>query len=75
MNLQEISAAVDAGDTVHWQSTDYIVIKGPSHPDDPGNDCNPALRYLITSDNGQAIGLTWADGTTLNGKEGDFFIA
>lgn len=77
MNLQEISAAVDRGDTVHWQSTDYIVTKGPSHPDNPGNGCNPALRYLITGiyDGGHSIGLTWTDGVTLNGKDEDFFIS
>lgn len=76
MNLQDISAAVDRGDTVHWQTADYTVTKGPSHPDSPHRaGCNPALRYLIACENGSAIGLTWRDGTTLNGKEEDFFVA
>lgn len=75
MQLNDITAAVDRGDTVHWQSTYYRVIKGPSHPDNPGNGCNPALRYLISCDNGSAIGLTWRDGVTLNGREDDFFLA
>lgn len=30
---------------------------------------------LIVHHSGSAIGLTWADGVTLNGKECDFFIA
>ena len=75
MNLQDISAAVDRGDTVHWQSTYYRVVKGPSHPDTPDGGCNPALHYLINGRNGSSIGLTWTDGVTLNGKEEDFFIS
>jgi hypothetical protein len=73
MNLAEISAAVDAGDTVHWQSPEYTVRKGPAHPDTPGSNINPALKYTIDHVNGQSIGLTWRDGTTLNGKEADFY--
>lgn len=73
MTLTEIATAVDSGLTVHWQTADYTVRKGPSHPDNPGNGCNPALRYTIDHASGNSIGLTWRDGTTLNGKECDFF--
>ena len=73
MNLQQITAAVDAGRTVHWQNGSYTVRKGPSHPDNPGNGCNPALRYTIDHAGGSSIGLTWRDGVTLNGKECDFY--
>jgi hypothetical protein len=75
MNLQQITAAVDAGRTVHWQNGSYIVRKGPSHPDTPGSNRNPALRYTIDHTGGGSIGLTWRDGTTLNGKECDFYAA
>lgn len=73
MTLNEIATAVDAGRTVHWQNSSYTVRKGPSHPDNPGNACNPALRYTIDHTSGQSIGLTWRDGVTLNGKACDFF--
>lgn len=74
MNLDQITSAVDQGRTVHWQIPAYRVIKGPAHHDAPGNDNNPAARYLICHDSGQCIGLTWSDGTTLNGKEVDFCL-
>ena len=62
MNVQEIKKAVDNGLTVHWSNSSYIVI--PSRGD-----------YLIQHLNGSCIGLTWQDGTTLNGKEQDFYIS
>ena len=62
MNSEEIKAAVDAGKKVHWSNKSYQVIKGK---DD----------YLIKGPTGHAIGLTWEDGKTLNGKEEDFFLA
>ena len=61
MNVQEIKDAVDAGQTVCWSNGGYKVI--PSSGD-----------YLIQHANGSCIGLTWTDGTTLNGKEEHFFI-
>lgn len=75
LTLQQIAEAVDAGLTVHWQNAGYTVHKGPAHPDTPGNNINPALRYTIDHANGQSLGLTWRDGVTLNGKERDFYIA
>ena len=61
MTLSEIKAAVIAGDKVHWSSTFYTV---ENHGD----------QWLIAGANGSAIGLTWADGETLNGIESEFFI-
>jgi hypothetical protein len=61
MTLQEIKSAVDAGKIVHWSSLLYQVVK-----DNRG-------EYLIKCGQNY-IGLTWADGVTLNGKEKDFFI-
>ena len=64
MTLEDIKAAVDAGQTVHWANTGYVV-----HKDRLG-------QYLITYlPNGSCIGLTDREGHRLNGKETDFFIA
>ncbi|MCD1628201.1 hypothetical protein K7H22_19635 [Seohaeicola saemankumensis] len=64
MTLDEIKAAVDAGQTVHWANTGYVV-----HKDRLG-------QYLITYlPNGSCIGLTDRSGHRLNGKETEFFIA
>ena len=63
MTLDEIKAAVDAGQTVHWVNTGYVV-----HKDRLG-------QYLITYvPNGSCIGLTDRGGHRLNGKEAEFFI-
>jgi len=64
MTIDEIKAAVDAGQTVHWASNGYVV-----HKDRLG-------QYLITYvPNGSCIGLTDRAGHQLNGKEAEFFIA
>jgi hypothetical protein len=64
MTLDEIKAAVDAGQTVHWANTGYVV-----HKDRLG-------QYLITYvPNGSCIGLIDRSGQRLNGKEAEFFIA
>lgn len=61
MNLQEIKQAIAEGKKVYWSDLSYQVIKA--------ND-----EYLIKcNNNNHCIGLTWADGVTLNGKESDFF--
>jgi hypothetical protein len=63
MTLEEIKAAVDAGNRVHWINSGYLVTR-----DDLG-------QYLITfTRNGSAIGLTSRDGTRLNGQPDEFFI-
>jgi hypothetical protein len=64
MKLDEIKAAIDAGQTVHWANTGYVV-----HKDRLG-------QYLITYVlNGSCIGLTDRGGHRLNGKVAEFFIA
>lgn len=64
MKIAEIRRAVDEGLRVHWQNPEYEVIRS-----------SVDSRYLIRSSaTGHCIGLTWADGDTLNGKEEDFFI-
>ncbi len=63
MTLEQIKQAISEGKKVHWSSGLYEVVK-----DNIG-------QYLIKcSSNDHCIGLTWADGQTLNGKEKDFFI-
>lgn len=63
MTLEEIRAAVDAGNRVHWVNNGYVVTR-----DDLG-------QYLITfTRNGSAIGLTNRNGTRLNGEPDEFFI-
>ena len=57
MKIAEIKRAVDEGLKVHWQNREYGVISSSLHS-----------RYLIRSiATGHCIGLTWADGVTLNG--------
>lgn len=63
MTLEEIKQAVESGQTVHWANGAYQVIKGRNG------------RFLIQCTiNGHCIGLTHADGQTINGKPEDFFI-
>ncbi len=63
--VENIKAAVDAGMNVYWKNDQYKVIK------------DKLGRYLIAYDLGgdreNFVGLTWKDGTTLNGKSDDFF--
>ena len=63
MTLNEIKQAVANGIEVYWSNLNYEVRK-----DTKG-------QYLIVcKSNGTAIGLTWADRITMNGKEKDFFF-
>ena len=63
MTLDEIKAAVDAGNGVHWKNYAYRVIK-----DSLG-------QYLILCVmNEDCVGLTHRDGVTLNGQPEDFFF-
>ena len=67
MDLSEIKAAVDAGQTVHWSNEGYTVIK------------DSAGQYLIAWRRGKPgenfIGLTHRDGVTLNGRPDQFYRA
>lgn len=62
MTVTEIKNAVNNGVKVYWSNLSYEVIKDSKD------------QYLIKHSSGNCIGLTWADNTTLNGKEEDFFI-
>lgn len=62
MTLQEIQKAVTDGKRVHWASPAYTVI------------LDSLGQWFIRCHNGNCIGLTWADGKTLNGKESQFYV-
>ena len=62
MNLNEIKAAVEDGKTVHWSTDDYVVVK-----DGLG-------QWFVRHCHGHAIGLTWRDGTTMNGNPDEFYV-
>ena len=61
MTLQQIKTTIAEGKKVYWMNLSYEVIKDSKD------------QYLIKHSNGSCIGLTWADDTTLNGKEEEFF--
>jgi len=64
MNIEDIKTAVDAGKSVHWANTGYVVRK------------DRLGQYLIVYlPNGSTIGLTNRAGTQLNGAEDSFSIA
>ncbi|WP_051048360.1 hypothetical protein [Thioalkalivibrio sp. HL-Eb18] len=58
---REIMEAVDRGERVYWHSLQY-----PVHKDRLG-------QYYIGKGQGM-IGLTWADGETLNAEAEEFFV-
>ena len=63
MDIAEIKEAVESGQTVHWASKSYRVLKD--------NVGQWLIQCVI---NGHCIGLTWRDGVTMNGEEQQFFI-
>lgn len=63
MTATEIKKAIDNGQKVYWSNSGYEVIKD-----------NKAQYLIRCTSNNYCIGLTWQDGTTLNGKEDDFFV-
>ena len=67
MNLQEIKQAIEDGKIVCWSHTGYEVKKVKY--------ASGGIDYMIVClSNEHAIGLTWRDEVTMNGKESDFFI-
>lgn len=62
MTLQEIKQAVLDGKVVCWGNDGYKVIK------------DNLDQWFIQHSGGNCIGLTWRNGTTLNGKENEFYI-
>lgn len=63
MNLAQIKAAIESGKRVFWSNRAYEVIKD-----------NVGQWLIICHLNDHCIGLTWLDGTTMNGNENEFFI-
>lgn len=67
MKLEEIKWAVKEGIPVYYQTTAYEV---KLHHYASGED-----NWLITCNlNNHSIGLTWADGITMNGKQEHFYV-
>lgn len=66
MTLDEIKAAVERGDTVHWANPLYTVIR-----DSIGQWL---IAYMPGTSHENYIGLTWMDGVTMNGRPGEFYI-
>ena len=64
MKLEEIKKAVDEGKHVKWSNKLYDVVKD-----------NLGQYFIICNRNNYAIGLTWTDGVTLNGRPSEFYIA
>jgi len=64
MTLEEIKKAVLDGKVVHWSNDGYFVKYDEKLKD----------FYIIFEPNNHCIGLTWADGKTMNGKESEFYI-
>ena len=63
MTLDQIKAALDAGEKVHWQNRGYNVIK------------DKIGQYLVVCPStGGCWGLTHRDGVTMNGKPEEFYI-
>lgn len=63
MTLEEIKSAVTNGKTVCWQSEIYQV---RFHPVGGWN--------IVCTLNQNTVGLTWLDGTTMNGEPEDFYV-
>jgi hypothetical protein len=61
MTLEQIKSAVTSGQVVYWENPMYRVV------------CDQLGQWLIKC-GPSAIGLTWADGVTLNGKPEQFHI-
>jgi hypothetical protein len=61
MTLEEIKKAIEEKKKVYWSNKSYEVIKEEDY------------YYVLYIPNSYAIGLTWLDGITLNGKEEEFF--
>jgi len=63
LTLPEIKEAVLSGKSVYWSNNQYKVV----------HDCKDQW-LIVCQNNNHAIGLTWLDGTTVNGKLEDFYI-
>jgi hypothetical protein len=72
MTLDQIKAAVREGRVVHWSNPRYTVTLSIGRR--TGEE-----QWLIVcdaaTDRANAIGLTWLDGVTMNGKPEAFYLA
>jgi hypothetical protein len=66
MELEEIKKAVRLGQKVHWSNDGYRVKTWNSNGKESFD--------IVCKHNGHAIGLTWLDGITMNGKPEEFYI-
>ena len=64
MILKEIKQAIKDGKTVCYSKS----------PNDLIEDWGDQGLHIVCQSNRYAIGLTWKDGTTMNGKPEDFSI-
>jgi hypothetical protein len=62
MTLDEIKSAIESGHRVFWSNSAYEVLR------------NGSQFLIVCNINNHAIGLTWLDGVTMNGKPEDFFV-
>lgn len=63
MTLTEIKSAVESGQRVYWKNPGYQVVKD-----------RIGQWHINCVWNNHCIGLTWADGVTMNGKPEDFHV-
>ena len=63
MTLEEIKSAIQKGQTVNYKNSGAEVQKTKA-----------GQYHIVTLFNNYRIGLTWANGVTVNGKPDDFFI-
>jgi hypothetical protein len=64
MTLEDIKSAVEAGWRVCWMNELYLVVKD-----------RIGQWHIKCLSNGDCIGLTHADGVTMNGEPEDFYIS
>lgn len=75
MTLQEIKDAVKAGKEVYWSNRGPIAFGRCAYMVRLHHFRNGEEQWLITfTPNDHSIGLTHADGVTVNGKPEEFFI-
>lgn len=71
LSLEEIKAATIAGHVVYWASRNYVVIRDVIK----NTNGDATVQWLIKClSNDHCIGLTWADGVTVNGTPDQFFF-
>lgn len=70
MTLSQIKLAIAQGKRVFWKNKGYEVFKSK------GEQIDKDIYLIVWNKGGpgeNAIGLTWANGETMNGKPEEFF--